>query len=140
VEREMPGAGVRQGRWLRIAFAAGAITDALALIPMLVPPFAGLLWGFENPGGAYFFAMGYGASLMAGWTVLLIWAYQKPVERSFVAPLTLLVIAGLVATEVILVAAGEIEPVRMIPTWILQAVLAGLFVYGYFGRGRAAAP
>jgi hypothetical protein len=62
------------------------------------------------------------------------------VERSFVAPLTLLVIAGLVATEVILVAAGEIEPVRMIPTWILQAVLAGLFVYGYFGRGRAAAP
>jgi hypothetical protein len=77
---------------------------------------------------------------MAGWSVLLLWAYRKPVERRFVAPLTLVVIGGLVVTEVIGVAAGEIAPVRMIPTWILQAVLAGLFGYATFAAGRGAAP
>ena len=53
-----------QARLLRIAFAAGVVTDALALLPMLFPALARTLWGFANQGGAYQFAMGYGASLM----------------------------------------------------------------------------
>jgi uncharacterized membrane protein len=126
-----------QGRWLRIAFGAGAITDALALVPMLSPTMARLLWGFEHPTGGYFFAMGYGASLMFGWTVLLLWAYQRPLERRFVACLTLLVIAGLVITEVVLVVRGEMALARMLPTWAIQAVLVGLFGKGYFGLGPA---
>ena len=75
----------RQERLLRTAFALGAITDALALLPMLSPRLSALLWGLEEQGGAYGFAMGYAASLMLGWTVLLIWAHRRPVERSFVA-------------------------------------------------------
>src|SRR5262245_31634399 len=86
-------------RWLRIAFAAGAVTDAWALVPMLIPQFASLAWGFNHPGKPYWFAMGYAGSLMLGWTLLLVWAFARPVERSFVAPLTLVVIAGLVTTE-----------------------------------------
>ena len=86
-----------QERLLRTAFVAGAVTDGLALVPMLVPAAARLLWGFDDPSGAYRFAMGYGASLMLGWTALLVWASRRPLERRFVAALTVLVIYGICA-------------------------------------------
>ena len=124
-----------QERILRIAFLAGAMTDALALVPMLVPSAAALLWGFHDVSGAYRFAMGYGASLMLGWTVLLFWAYQRPLERRAVAALTALVICGLVLTEIAAVLTGQLAAWRMAPTWCLQAVLLGLFAAG-FHHGR----
>jgi hypothetical protein len=92
---------------------------------------AALLWGFEDHGGPYRFAMGYGATLMLGWTGLLLWAYQRPLERAFVAALTVFVIYGLVLTETIAVLAGHISAWRMIPTWLLQAGLLGLFASAY---------
>jgi len=136
-----------QQRILRVAFCAGAITDALAILPMLLPSLARLVWGFDDASGAYRFAMGYAASLMLGWTVLLIWAYQRPIERSFVAALTVLVIYGLVLTEVVAVLTGQLAVWRMVPTWCLQAILLGLFASGFhherlqrwaqvFGRGN----
>ena len=121
----------QQVRLLRWAFALGAVTDGLALVPMLVPEAAALLWGFHDPTGAYRFAMGYGASLMLGWTGLLLWAYRRPLERRFVAPLTILVIYGLVLTEIVAVSSGHLEAWRMVPTWCLQAVLLYLFVVAY---------
>jgi len=121
----------RRARLLRTAFLAGAVTDALALVPMLSPDMARLLWGFENVGGPYRFAMGYGATLMAGWTALLVWAYQRPIERAFVAALTVFVIWGLVATEVAGVVSGSLPAWRMIPTWALQAILLALFAGAY---------
>ena len=38
----------KQVRILQIAFLVGAITDAFALVPMLFPSMARLLWGFED--------------------------------------------------------------------------------------------
>ncbi|MBI4733389.1 MAG: hypothetical protein HY779_00945 [Rubrobacteridae bacterium] len=116
---------------LKIAFIVGAITDALALLPMLIQPLAKLLWGFDDVSVSYRFAMGYGASLMLGWTILLVWAYQKPLERKAVAALTVLVIYGLVLTEIIAVFSGYLEVWRMLPTWALQAMLLCLFASGY---------
>ena len=121
----------RRERLLRAAFLVGAVTDAAALGPMLFPPLARILWGFEDPTGAYRFAMGYGASLMLGWTALLVWACRRPIERAFVAPLTVLVIYGLVATEIAAVAAGTLPAWRMAPTWVLQAGLVALFASAY---------
>ena len=89
-----------QIRWLKITFLAGIITDALALVPMLYQPMAKFMWGFDQFNGNYFFAMGYGASLMSGWTLLLIWAYKKPLERRFIAFLTTVVIIGLISPSV----------------------------------------
>jgi hypothetical protein len=120
-----------QERLLRLAFVLGAVTDALALVPMLLPPVARLLWGLADTGGAYRFAMGYGAALMLGWTALLVWAAQAPRERAFVAPLTVLVIYGLAAAEIAAVAGGHIAAWRMAPTWALQAALFGLFAGAY---------
>lgn len=120
-----------QQRLLRIAFIAGAVTDGLALLPMLFPPLAELLWGFDDPSGAYRFAMGYGASLMLGWTMLLLWAYRRPMERRFIAALTVVVIYGLVVTEIVAVVAGALPAWRMVPTWCLQALLLALFAGAY---------
>jgi hypothetical protein len=120
-----------QPQLLRLAFAAGAITDALALIPMLSPSAAAMMWGFRDLDGPYQFAMGYGATLMAAWTGLLVWAYQRPVDRRFVAALTVFVIYGLVTTEVLAVLAGDVQLSRMVPTWVLQALLLGLFASAY---------
>ena len=43
-----------QIRWLKIAFLAGIITDALALVPMLYPPMAKFMWGFDKFSDNYF--------------------------------------------------------------------------------------
>ncbi|MFI5323209.1 MAG: hypothetical protein ACHQ6U_06700 [Thermodesulfobacteriota bacterium] len=121
-------------RFLRIAFLAGAVTDACALLPMLFPRFASLLWGFRDYSGNSRFAMGYGASLMLGWTLLLLWAYRRPFERSFVAPLTALVILGLILTEAVAVHSGVLEARRMVLTWFLQAFLLLFFALAYHRR------
>jgi hypothetical protein len=121
----------RRERLLRTAFLLGAVTDALAVIPMLWPPMASLLWGFSEHGGPYRFAMGYAATLMLGWTGLLLWAARRPLERAFVAPLTIFVIYGLAATEIVAVLAGDVNVWRMLPTWLLQAGLLGLFATAY---------
>jgi hypothetical protein len=120
-----------QEKLLRVAFIAGAVTDALAIVPLLVPSVAKLMWGWDDPSAACRFAMGYGASLMLGWTALLVWAYQSPLARQFVAALTVLVIYGLVATEAVAVLSGHLAVWRMLPTWCLQAALLALFAGGY---------
>ena len=66
--------------------------------------------------------------------MLLLWAFRRPIERRFVAPLTIIVIYGLVLTEIIAVHSGAIEVWRMVPTWCLQAVLLGLFATAYHYR------
>ena len=121
---------------LRLAFAAGAITDGLTLLPMLCPYLANFFWGFSAFCGQYYFAMGYAASLMLGWTILLIWAYNNPLERRFVALLTLIVITGLILTEITLVLAGTVSLIKIIPTLAIQIVLAYLFITGYLYSDR----
>jgi len=124
----------REIRLLRLAFLIGAITDGLALVPMLVPEMGALLWGFRDSTGSYRFAMGYGSSLMLGWTVLLLWARRSPLERRFVAALTVLVLYGLVIAEVVAVASGTIPAWRMAPTWVLQTGLLLVFASAYHYR------
>jgi len=105
---------------------------------MLFPPIAELMWGFDKFNGEYLFAMGFGASLMLGWTLLLIWAYREPLERRFIAFLTILVIIGFIATEIFAVANGNINLDKMVPTFVIQAVLIGLFSFGYVGACKTA--
>ena len=121
----------QQSALLRYAFIAGAITDGAALLPMLFPASASFLWGIEDVSSRFRFAMGYGAALMLGWTALLVWAFQRPIERRFVAALTVLVILGLVIAEIAAVHSGVISAARMAPTWYLQAGLLALFAYAY---------
>ena len=118
--------------WLKLAFLAGMITDALALIPMLFPPMAKIFWGFENFSGIYYFAMGYGASLMLAWTILLYWAYRKPLERRYIALFTGLILVCFVVTEIIAVSNGYIQLNKVVPSFVLQTILLILFNYSFF--------
>jgi len=121
--------------WLRISYWVGAIADALTLVPMLSPKLGGLAFGINDfdPGNEYRYAMGMGASLMLGWTFLLIWADRKPVERKGVLLLTVFpVIFGLALAGIFLVIVNLVPVGRMIPIWILQAGITTLFLFSYF--------
>ena len=78
-------------RWLRISYRAGAALDGLYVIPMLVPQWAGAMFGMSDfkPGPEVRYLLGVCAALMLGWTALLIWADRKPVERRAILLLTL---------------------------------------------------
>jgi len=122
--------------WLKLSFLVGTITDALALFPMLFPPLAKIFWGFDKFSGVYYFAMGYGAALMLAWTMLLVWAIRKPLERRFIALFTAVVIVGFVVTEVIALVHDYIQTEKILPTFGLQAILLILFTYSFLISGK----
>ncbi|MDH3654784.1 MAG: CoA-binding protein [Myxococcales bacterium] len=128
-------------RWLRISYWLGAAIDALAAAAMLFPDLGRLVYGISEfqPGADYRYAMGLGASLMLGWSVLLLWADRDPLARRGVLPITVFVVAGLAWAGASAVSSGLIPLPRMIPTWVMQGVLAALFLYSYLRASRAAA-
>ncbi len=117
--------------WLRAAFIAGAVVDALALLPMLIPALGKIFWGFEESTGGYYYAMWSGAALMLGWTLLLIWGCRKPLERRSLAPLTVVVIIGIAAAEIVSAALGTMSFEKILPSLVIQAILTALFVTAY---------
>ena len=117
---------------LKLAYVVGAVTDLVAALLMVFPQFATAFWGLQNFPEEYYFAMGMGAPLMIAWTVLLLWAYKKPVERRFISPLTMLVIIGIASTNIIMISRGLFTLTGMIPSFINQGILLALFGFGYF--------
>jgi hypothetical protein len=119
---------------LRISFLVGAITDALAILPMVFPGIGSAIFGGDitRLGAEYRYAMGIGASLMAGWTALLIWGAISPIERRDILILTLVpVIAGIFAATVSAVHNRVVLRSRIIPLWIHLGFLSILFVVSY---------
>jgi hypothetical protein len=124
--------------WLRVAYWVGAVFDAVTLVPMLIPGVGARVFGLSGfvPGPEYRYAMGLAAALMFGWTLLLIWADRRPVERRGVLPLTVVVVIALAGAGAYAVATGLVAFERMLPTWIWQGLISGLFVLAYL-RSRA---
>lgn len=128
-------------RWLRRAYRLGAIVDGLATVGMIFP---GRLWtaGFRAPFDRNRPELAYGmraaAPLMAGWTILLLWADRKPLERQDVVAMTAVpVLAGLMVGDIAAVRAGHVAARSILPTRVLQSSLLVLFAVSY-ARGRAA--
>lgn len=64
---------------------------------------------------------------MFGWTALLIWAYQRPMERKgILVPTIFPVIGGLLASGNWAVAAGHFPLQKIVPPSILGAILIAL--------------
>ena len=121
--------------FLHISYWFGGVLDGLMVVPMLCPRIGGIMFGIDNfnPGNDYKYAMMVGASLMLGWTVLLIWADRKPVERKGVIMITVIpVVIGLILAGSFAVYCGLIKIDKMIPTWIIQSTLLILFCYSYY--------
>ena len=120
---------------LRFSYWAGAIVDGVAALAMIFPALGKKMFGLTNfnPGPDYSFAMGMSASLMLGWTALLIWADRDPLARKGILLLTVFpVIFGIVIAEIIVVASGLIAVGQMIPLWIMQVSLSILFIFSYW--------
>lgn len=115
------------GGWTRIMFVIGAVLDGVVAVIMLTPRLLALVWGFEQPvlDPGFRFAMTFGAALMIGWTALLAWAASRPVERRGVAPLTILVVAGLMLAEILGKTSGFLPALQV---WLLVAFQAVLIV------------
>jgi hypothetical protein len=121
--------------FLRISYWIGAVLDGLMLIPMLVPGIGGNIFGLGDfdPGPEYRYAMYMGAALMAGWTVLLIWADRKPLERKVVLLITVFpVVVGVMIAGIYTVLSGLVNFVNLIPTLVLQVFLIAFFLFSYF--------
>ena len=118
-------------RWLKASYVAGALADGLIGILMLLPGRMG-----EDE---FRYTMGLGASLMFGWTALLVWAYQKPMERKGVLILTIFpVICGLVATGIWAAIAGHLPIQRIVPSSVLGFALSLLMGFSYWRATSAA--
>jgi hypothetical protein len=129
-------------RWLRRCYRAGALLDVLAAMSMLSPRLFAATAGLADfrPGDDYRYAMGMGASLMIGWTVLLLWADRRPLERRGVLPITLCpVVAGLVLNEIVAVWRGFLPLATTVPIWVVQALLTAAFLLAYGRAERVAA-
>lgn len=111
----------------RVAFLVGAVTDGLAMVPMLSGRLGAALFGGDPSRNslAYRFAMGIAAALMAGWTLLLVWAALDPLGRRGILVLTVCpVIAGIVAATVVAVRHGIVDRARLLPIWIHLSVVS----------------
>jgi hypothetical protein len=97
-------------RWLiKLPYWLGIAADALWAIALFFPMLFGELTGVDgfSPDWQLRTVMAIGGVLMAGWTVLLFWAVQRPVERRFVILLTALVVAALFLLALINVLKGN---------------------------------
>lgn len=91
-------------RLIRVIVWIGVLADGVWAAALVWPDFYSLMTGrpLESLSLILRLAMGVGSSLMAGWTILLIWVAQQPVERRVVILITAVpVIAGLFCTAVI---------------------------------------
>lgn len=119
---------------VKIAFIVGAVTDGLAIIPMLSRRAGVALFGGDpsRDSAEYRYAMGIAASLMAGWTVLLLWAVASPIERRDVLLLTVFpVITGIVFATAIAARRRIVLVPRMVPLWIHLGAVSLYYVVAY---------
>ena len=120
---------------LRISYWAGAIADGFSVIPMIFPQIGKMLLNLEdfNPTIEYQYAMGMGASLMLGWTILLIWADRKPIERRGIVLITLVpVMLGIFLTTIYILSTGKLTISGVIPQWLMMSIVALLFIIGFY--------
>ncbi|MFA6010806.1 MAG: hypothetical protein WC799_12550 [Desulfobacteraceae bacterium] len=109
----------------------GAAADAFWTVVFLHPPLFAFLTGKSH---MQFdinlrLMMGGAASLMAGWTLLLIWTAKKPIERRMVMLFTAVpVLVGLIATTVTGIVNGNSSSI-----WILVkcGLLTIIMLVGY---------
>lgn len=119
---------------LQVAFLVGAVTDGLAVIPMLFRRIGAALFGgdsnrnnMENR-----FAWGVGAALMAGWTLLLIWGAASPIARRDILLLTVFpVISGIVLATVMAARRGLVSVSRLVPLWIHLGAVSLFYITVY---------
>lgn len=127
-------------RWLRISYWAGAIVDLLAFLEMLFPGALQAALGETGPeiDMEFRLALAFGAPLMIGWTVLLLWADRKPMERRGVLAITLCpVLVGLLIRGLVGAASGVFTGSTAVAAIAVPIALMTLFSYSLLRARKA---
>lgn len=127
-------------RWLRISYWAGAIVDLLAFLEMLFPGALQAALGETGPeiNMEFRLALAFGAPLMIGWTVLLLWADRKPMERRGVLAITLCpVLVGLLIRGLVGAASGVFTGSTAVAAIAVPIALTTLFSYSLLRARKA---
>jgi hypothetical protein len=143
---DRPAAGAASGgggpSWLRRAYHLAALIDGVAAVGMAFPSQlwpADFLEPFDRDRPEFAYGTRVGAPIMAGWSLLLVWAGRVPVRRRGVLPLSCAVLAGLAANDTVAIHAGRVTPTSLLPTRVLQAGTCCLLGAAYVGARAAAA-
>ena len=122
---------------IKLPYWLGIAVDAVWAIGLFYPPVFGLLTGNPdfNPDIQMRLVMGIGGSLMTGWTLLLVWAVRRPIERRVVILLTALVVLCMFIITLIGVLEGEtsniwllVKTTILMITMLTSYILAGKMV------------
>ena len=83
--------------------------------------------------GEYLYVARVAAALMLGWTILLIWTVQNPLERRVVLLITACpVVIGLVIAGILAVTSGFIDAANMVPIWVINGIILIIFSLAYY--------
>lgn len=124
---------------LRASYWIGAVVDALVATQLLPPDFWASFDGLTayTPSNTLNFALGIASALMFGWTLLLIWADRKPLERRGILLLTTFpVIFGIALNNASAVASGLRPLTSALPDLTIGIALAVLFTFSYFNARK----
>ncbi len=119
---------------LIISYWIGIIADAMATLLLFSPTVANALLQPQpfEVSNIYLYATRVAGALMLGWTVLLFWAVQEPIERSDVLLITLVPVVTLLAVAAGLVArSGQIPISKLLPMFCLYFVLYCTIIPSY---------
>jgi len=110
--------------FIRLVYWYGAILDFLVFLDMIMS----IIFEFSlmmpniSTDLSYKYQTGTGAFLMLGWTLLLIWADRKPIERKDILILTAIpVVLGIMVINIFFTA-----------FWFLSFITLLFFVSAYF--------
>lgn len=110
--------------FIRFTYWYGAILDFLVFLDMILSIVFEFSITIQNVSTdfSYKYQTGVGASLMLGWTVLLIWADRKPIERKDVLLITSIpVIVGITFMNILYT-----------PVWIISILTLIIFLIAYW--------
>ncbi len=119
--------------WVRFAYWLGILGDLIAAIFMLFPQLDRSSFSngiSSNP----VFGLGArrGAHLMIGWTILLLWADRKPVDRKDILFITLCPVeAGRLLYLIYAMLDGFAAPAQTISNLIIEGIFIAVFAIGY---------
>jgi hypothetical protein len=119
---------------LIMSYWIGIVADASATVLLFVPSVAKAVLEpkpFEAS-DIYLYVTRVAGALMFGWTVLLLWAVMKPIERSDILIITLFPVVTLLAVAAVLVGkSGQILTPKLLPMFCLYFLLYCTFLPSY---------
>lgn len=119
---------------LRIVFLIGAITDFFAIFPLISIKIGNKIFqaDLDEKNESNVYTMRIAASLMAGWTILLIWGFISPIQRRDVLLITILpVVIGIIVSTFLAMKNRKVSKNRLIPLIIHLFFVSILMIGSY---------